>query len=93
MKERRFSMSREAAKRLYSSAGGHVTIARHGAAAVASRAREGLWQKLLQQVDPEGVLPEAERVKRAEHLRTAHMKLIAFNREKSRAAKKAALRP
>ena len=52
-------------------AGGDSTIARFGADAVAERARSGLWQRYLDRVDPDRLLPEPERVERAEHLRRA----------------------
>jgi len=40
---------------------------------IAARAREGLNQKFLQQVDPLDELPDDERQKRAESARLAHL--------------------
>jgi hypothetical protein len=74
-----FSVSTEV-RRLIASAGGHSTIARFGADAIAERARSGLWQRYLDRVDPDRQLPEPERVERAEHLRRADMKLMTAKR-------------
>jgi len=46
-------------------------------------ARAARWQQYLDQVDPDKILPEAERIKRAEHARMAFMTRIAFNRSRS----------
>lgn len=53
--------------------------------AATARAREAFWQRFLEEVDPEGVLPERERAVRAERLRKAHFaKLAARAREAKR---------
>jgi hypothetical protein len=76
-------------RRLIASAGGHSTIARFGADAIAERARSGLWQRYLDRVDPDGVLSEKERTERAGHLRAADMKLMTAKRVQAQQAKKA----
>ena len=46
--------------------------------------RRGFFQKFLDQVDPNGVLPEAERVRRAESAMRAHMLKLSFKAAKAR---------
>jgi hypothetical protein len=41
-------------------------------------ARDGRWQRYLDQVDPDGVLPEAERARRAELAQQAAMLRMAL---------------
>src|SRR5690625_5369279 len=41
-------------------------------------ARQAQWKRYLNKVDPDGVLPENERHRRAEHLRKADMKRMAL---------------
>jgi hypothetical protein len=47
-------------------------------------ARDGRWQRYLDQVDPDGVLPEAERARRAELARQADMLRMSAAAAKSR---------
>jgi hypothetical protein len=53
--------------------GAHVLHSRHDSHEIAARAREGLTKKYLDQVDPDRMLPEEERLRRAEHARRAHL--------------------
>jgi hypothetical protein len=53
--------------------GAHVLHSRYDSSEIAARAREGLAQKFLDEVDPERTLPEEERLRRAEHARRAHL--------------------
>lgn len=50
----------------------------------ARRGQEGLLRRFLAEVDPDGTLPEAERYRRAEAARKAHMTRLAFNSAKAR---------
>jgi hypothetical protein len=43
-----------------------------------AKARAGLWLKYLNEVDPNRELPERERLRRAESLRSAHMAKLAL---------------
>ncbi len=52
-------------------------------------ARRGLIAKFERDVDPTGALDPAERAKRAEHLRLAHLKRCALKSAKARAARAA----
>ena len=45
--------------------------------AATAKARDAFWQRFLDEADPAGVLPERERVVRAERLRKAHFARIA----------------
>lgn len=49
------------------------------------RAQRGLLARFEREVDPDGTLPEAERVRRAENARQAHMQRLAFKSSKARA--------
>lgn len=59
--------------------------------AQAERMQEGLMEKFRRQVDPEGRLTEAERERRAEAARRAHMQRLALASSKARAARKAGM--
>ena len=50
--------------------------------------REAAFKRFEDLVDPEHLLPEAERQLRADSMRSAHMKILAQKSRKSRAAKK-----
>ena len=80
-----YKVSRESQR-----AGGYATMARYGRDAVAGRARQGRWQKFLRDVDPEGVLPMAERIRRAEDLQRSTMILLGQKSAKARKQRKQA---
>jgi hypothetical protein len=46
--------------------------------------RRAAFAKFEKLVDPDGVLPETERIKRAESLRKAHLQRMAFTSAKAR---------
>lgn len=52
----------------------------------ALRANAGLMAKFLREVDPEGVLPEPERNRRADAAKKAHFARLAFLSAKARKA-------
>lgn len=54
-----------------------------------ARARAGLEAKFLREVDPDGVLPEPERRRRAECARKAHYQRMALASARARRARKA----
>jgi hypothetical protein len=62
---------------------------REDPAATAARGQAGLLAKFIDQVDPDRVLPEAERQRRAEAARRAHMAQLAFRSAKTRAGRTA----
>lgn len=49
--------------------------------------RDAAFERFERQVDPDGVLSPAERRRRAEHARKAHMTKLAFLSSKKRGAK------
>lgn len=51
----------------------------------AARGQAGLRAKFEREVDPDGVLPVAERQRRAESARKAHMSRLAFKVSKAKA--------
>jgi hypothetical protein len=61
-------------------------------AALTAPAREAFLARFEREVDPDGVLPPAERSRRAEYAKRAHMKRMALASSRSRAAKAAARR-
>jgi hypothetical protein len=59
--------------------GAHVSWARTAdRAARTEPGRNGFLARFEREVDPEGVLPEADRVRRAEHARKAYMQKLAL---------------
>ena len=56
----------------------HAMHARHDSRAVTSNARQAFLERFEHQVDPDGVLPVAERVRRAEHAKREHMLRLAL---------------
>jgi len=56
----------------------------------AARGQKGLLAKFAREVDPDGVLPEAERLRRAEKARQVHMQQLAFRSSKARSRKASA---
>lgn len=49
-----------------------------------AKARQAMLDKFEQQVDPDGTLPPAERIKRATHLRKAHFQRMALKSAQAR---------
>jgi hypothetical protein len=71
--------------------GAHVLHSRHDSHEIAARAREGLNQKYLDEVDPQRTLPEVERLRRADHARRAHLARAARLSALARSARKEAV--
>lgn len=68
----------------------HEMHARHDSREITANARAGFLAKFLSEVDGTTPgLPEAERLRRAEHLMRAHMKRLALASSKIRARKEA----
>lgn len=55
-------------------------------------ARQAFYQRFIRQADPDGLLPEAERLRRAEQLFQAHMARLALQSARSREAARDARR-
>ena len=77
---------------LRASAAAHTMHARNDSREITANARAGFLAKFLREVDAATPgLPEAERLRRAEHLLRAHMQRLALASSKARAARKASL--
>ena len=63
----------DAERRIRSKIAGHTTQARHGPDEITKAARLGLLKKFEAEADPDGTLPERDRLRRAWHLYMAHM--------------------
>jgi hypothetical protein len=69
--------------------GAHALHSKYDGTVVTERARAKFMSSFERQVDPEGVLPEAERLRRADHARRAHMAKLALRSARVRAARAA----
>lgn len=56
----------------------HAMHARNDSRAVTANARRAFFDRFEREVDPDGVLPVAERLRRAEHAKQAHMLRLAL---------------
>ena len=82
-----------AERTLRSRLGAHTLHARRDPRETTAPARAAWLARFEQQVDPEGVLPPAERQRRAAHARRAHMARLALKAARSRARKRRAAAP
>jgi hypothetical protein len=69
--------------------GGHTTQSRHDGKEITAPARAAFLDSFEREVDPDLVLPEAERRRRAKHARKAHFARLALKSAEIRRAKKA----
>jgi hypothetical protein len=77
-------------RRIRASLAAHEMHARHDPREITAGARAGFLGKFIREVDAVTPgLPEAERLRRAEHLMRAHMKRLALASSKARARKAA----
>ena len=63
---------------------GLTTHARHDSKVIAARARRGFLARFEREVDPDGLLSEAERIRRAKLALRAHMAGLALKSSKAR---------
>lgn len=76
---------------LRASLAAHEMHARHDSREVTANARAGFLAKFLREVDAATPgLPDAQRLRRAEHLLRAHMQRLALRSSRARASRKAA---
>ena len=66
--------------------GAHIAHSRNDPRAMTATARGAFLSSFERQADPDGILPAAERMRRAEHLKKAHFLRLAM---KSAATRKA----
>ncbi len=69
--------------------GAFVTHSRHDSRDITRAARERFLARFLLEVDPDNTLPEAERLRRADAARRAHMARLALKSAQSRRERKA----
>jgi hypothetical protein len=62
----------------------HAQHAQHDSRKTTATARARFLKRFEDEVDPDRTLPEAERLKRAEHARKAHMYRLALASAKAR---------
>lgn len=70
----------------------YALYARRDGRDVTAPARAAFLRRFEDEVDPERVLPEAERARRAEHARKAHMTRLALASARARRARAAAMK-
>jgi len=71
---------------LRASGAAYARWAKHDPREAMQHVRDGRWER---EVDPEGLLPPAERKRRAEAAMRAHMQFMALESSKRRAARRA----
>jgi hypothetical protein len=76
------------ARRLQGRAGAFRMHSMYDVRETSKAGRDAAWEKFLAQVDPERILPAAERERRAEAARKAHMSSIALKSVQARAARR-----
>lgn len=62
----------------------HVLHASHDSRELTAKARQTFLESFEHQVDPDGILPEDERKRRAQHAHRAHMTRLALRSAKAR---------
>jgi hypothetical protein len=70
--------------------GAHAMHSRNDSKVVSQPARDAFMARFEEEVDPDRVLPEAERARRAEHALKAYMAGLALRSAKARRRKAAA---
>lgn len=77
-------------RRMRASIAAHSQHAKHDSREITANARAGFLAKFLRDVDDATPnLPEAERLRRAEHLLRAHMQRLALASSRARARRRA----
>jgi hypothetical protein len=74
---------------LVSTIGAHALHSQYDSRELTANARAKFDQRFLDEVDPNRVLPEPERLRRADHARKAYFAKLAYMSAKVRAARKA----
>ncbi len=68
--------------------GAHALHARYGRAELTAKARAKFLERFLDELDPDRVLPEDERLRRAKHARSAQFSRLALKSAKARRGRK-----
>ena len=72
--------------------GGFAVHAAHDSREITAPARAAFLQRFVDEVDPDRVLPESERLRRAELARKAYFSKLALKRAKTRARRRTELK-
>jgi hypothetical protein len=75
------------ARSLQARAAAHAMHAQHDSEKVSRPGREAFLARFEREVDPNGVLPDVERRRRAEHAKRAHMTRLALRSAQARRAR------
>ncbi len=78
------AVSRATERHLAARIGGFALHSQQDSREIAARARRGWREGFERQVDPDGVLPEEERLRRAECARKSYMMQLALKSAKAR---------
>jgi hypothetical protein len=78
-----------AERRLRARLAAHTMHAQHDARAVTAKARAAFLIRFERQADPDGLLPPAERQRRAQQLRSAYFAQLALAAARARRARRA----
>jgi hypothetical protein len=76
------------ARSLRARIGAHALHARYDSRETTAKGRAKWNERFLDEVDPDRILPEPERLRRAEHARSAYMAKLALRSARARAARK-----
>lgn len=71
---------------IYGRVGAHVAHSRHGGEVMTSKARSTFMARFEREVDPDNLLPPAERARRANHAKSAYFSRLALKRKENRMA-------
>jgi hypothetical protein len=74
---------------LVSTIGAHALHSQYDSRELTANARAKFDQRFVDEVDPDRVLPEAERARRADHARKAYFAKLSYKSAKARAGRKA----
>jgi hypothetical protein len=81
----------ESPRSLAARIGAHALHSQYDSRELTAAGRAKFLQRFLDEVDPERILPEAERLRRAEHAKSAYFTRLALASQKARARRKAVL--
>jgi hypothetical protein len=73
-------------RRAIAAIGAHALHAKHDSRKLTESARGAFMDRFEREVDPDGVLPEQERARRAKHARSAYFRKLALLSARARRA-------
>jgi hypothetical protein len=78
----------ESPRSLIARLGAHAVHSKYDSREITAAGRAKFLERFLDEVDPSRVLPEAERLRRAEHARSAYFTRLAYQSAKARRARR-----